>query len=185
MQATEGARFCASCGGALQPGATPPSSVTEQAAKIVVDQHNAARRAQMISALVVLGTLGYCTYIKCPMLPWVDTDAAERDPAQQKAQDAEKVDRDARRAKIVAAVCTPEIEQVGLPVVHRFVENEETDGMAVVYVKPEVWAALSIDAKTVFAGWAALCKRKKDKLSIEDGRSGETLKLWSLDSGFL
>jgi hypothetical protein len=99
---------------------------------------------------------------------------------------AEQVDRDARVKQVVSGICTAETDRAASPVVYRFGDPaEETEGMAVVYVNRSEWDALSIDAKTVFAGWAALCKRKKDKLSIRDGNSGETLKTWALDAGLM
>ena len=105
----------------------------------------------------------------------------EEERAQRELED--KADKDARRAKVKAAVCKDETGAMFQPVVFRFAEDEETENLAVVYAKPDLWSALNIDQRLVFAGWAAECIRGKDMLSIRDGNSGETLTTWSLDGG--
>lgn len=128
--------------------------------------------AQGIVGLLVIGFAVHC---------YCNTKAP--DPAAARAETA---DRDARRAKLVQGICNAEGDRAASPIVYRFGDAaEETDGMGVVYVRRAQWDALTIDGKLGLAAWAGACKRKKDKLSIRDGNSGETLKHWTLDSGLL
>ncbi len=109
------------------------------------------------------------------------------DPTADRARaTAEKAERDARRDKVISGICNAETDRAATPIVYRFGDAaEETEGMAVVYVERTEWDALNVDAKLVFASWAALCKRKKDKLSIRDGNTGDTVKTWALDVGLM
>ena len=106
---------------------------------------------------------------------------SDKEGAERRA--AEEADRDARREKVKTAICVKSNDDLFTMATHRFADEAATDNMAVVYVRPRYWGEMNVDQKTVFAGWAALCQRSKDMISIRDGGSGEKITAWTLDGG--
>lgn len=132
--------------------------------------------AQGLAGLLIIGALGYCY---CSSSSSSDTSDASSvsAAAEERAEDAALMGRARDR------FCTPEIDREAAQVLHRM--GEGTDDMGVAYVHTERWEAMNIDERSGFAAWAAVCQAHRSKLSIRDGKTGDNLKGWSLEAGFI